>query len=62
MKRVPLFALSALLVAASASADDGPLVGKPLPELSLSHAVQGEPWGAADLLGRVVVLDIFYST
>ncbi|GEM_PF-598517 len=46
-------------VLASASALESPLTGKPLPELELSVPLQGEAWRRADLLGKVVVLDVF---
>lgn len=53
-------AFAALVGAQAAAAEDGPLVGKPLPELQISHPVSGEAWTQADLLGSVVVLDLFY--
>jgi hypothetical protein len=40
-------------------ADESPLLGKALPEIELSKAIQGEPWSFKGLLGKVVVLDVF---
>ena len=42
-----------------AAGTPGPLVGKPCPEFPLSHALQGAAWHRDDLLGQVVVLDLF---
>ncbi|MEZ6196125.1 MAG: TlpA disulfide reductase family protein [Planctomycetota bacterium] len=36
-----------------------PILGKPLPELALSHSLQGEAWSAEGLRGKIVVLDVF---
>jgi hypothetical protein len=44
---------------APALAAGGPLVGKPLPGLSLSHPLQGAAWSTEDMKGMVVVLDVF---
>ncbi len=41
------------------AAPKSPLLGKPLPDLPISHPVQGAAWSHEDLLGSVVVLDIF---
>ena len=40
-------------------AQPSPLVGKPLPELELSHPLQGDAWSPGKLLGSVIVLDVF---
>ncbi len=56
------FSLVLTLVMASsivAAAEPGPLVGKPSPRLEISHSVQGEAWAQDELLGSIVVLDIF---
>jgi len=52
--------LSLLLATALAAPPGvGPLTDKPLPELALSHSLQGDTWSQTDLLGSVVVLDVF---
>ena len=53
--------LSSLYLSAndSMAAEKGPLVGKPLPRLELSHALQGSAWNQDQLLGTVVVLAFF---
>ena len=56
MQRALAFIVAA---AACAAAPAQGLVGKPLPELALSHPLQGEAWNQADLRGAVVVLDVF---
>ena len=56
------FTLVLALVTASsldAAAEPGPLVGKPAPRLEISNPVQGVAWSQDDLLGSIVVLDIF---
>jgi hypothetical protein len=40
-------------------AEDGPLVGQPLPAIEISHPLQGDAWTPADLKGQIVVLDVF---
>ena len=40
-------------------AKDGPLVGKELPALELSHSLQGDAWSPEDLRGSIVLLDVF---
>ncbi|MFQ5844185.1 MAG: hypothetical protein ACE5JG_04275 [Planctomycetota bacterium] len=52
-------AVFVLLFAGAALAAESPLLGKPLPEVRLSHAVQGAAWSQEDLKGSVVVLDVF---
>ena len=59
MGRLTIAALSLLLFAGPGFAEDGPLVGKPLPALELSHSLQGEAWSPNDLEGTVVLLDVF---
>ena len=51
--------LAAALAAPPPTPGAGPLVGKPLPVLQLSHTLQGDAWTQADLLGSIVVLDVF---
>ena len=48
-----------LALAAPSLADDGPLVGKPLPAIVISHPLQGDAWTPAELKGQIVVLDLF---
>jgi hypothetical protein len=48
-----------MLSAAVATAAESPLLDKPLPEMKLSHTVQGAAWSQEDLKGAVVVLDVF---
>ncbi|KAF0244486.1 MAG: hypothetical protein FD180_2447 [Planctomycetota bacterium] len=57
--RRPTALFLAFSFAAPAFADDGPLVGKPLPGIAISHPLQGEAWMPADLKGQIVVLDLF---
>lgn len=61
MRSTTVFASLALVLAAPAAfaGGDGPLVGRPLPELKLSHPLQGDAWSEKDLLGSIVVLDVF---
>lgn len=60
MGLVPLALTAALATMNLAPTDgQGPLVGKPLPALKLSHPLQGDAWSQQDLLGSVVVLDVF---
>ena len=42
-----------------ASAQNSPLIGKPCPEINVSHSLQGEAWKREDLIGSIVVLDLF---
>ena len=51
--------LAVTLLATTCFAEDGPLVGKELPQLELSNPVKGAAWSQSDLLGSVVVLDFF---
>ena len=51
--------LAALLALPLAAQRQSPILGKPLPALELSHALQGEVWSAPDLRGKIVILDVF---
>ena len=59
MRRSFSIALGLALACSVALAGDGPLKDKPLPELKLSHTLQGAPWSQEDLKGSIVVLEIF---
>ena len=48
-----------LTLAAAPLAQTSELIGGPLPEVALSRAVQGAPFGPEELAGTVVVLDVF---
>ena len=52
-------ALAVLALLGAAEAADSPLIGKEIPELSLSHPLQGEAWSMESLSGKVIVLDLF---
>ncbi len=49
----------ALLFLAVLAQSPANLMGKPLPELELSRALQGRQWSQESLKGRVVILEIF---
>ena len=52
--------LAVLMLSTVANAqDDESLVGTPCPEFALSQPVQGAPWQKGDLVGSIVVLDLF---
>ena len=60
MRTALALTLGALLLAGSVHAGgDGPLKDKELPELKLSHTLQGPAWSPEDLKGSIVLLDIF---
>ncbi len=54
-----MLAVAGFCTPASVAAQESPLLGKALPRLALSHPVQGDAWAQDDLLGSVVVLDLF---
>lgn len=56
---LPLAMAALLTLASGTSAADGPLVGQEQPTLELSHTLQGPAWSQQQLLGSVVVLDVF---
>ncbi len=61
MRRIPLTCglVLTLGVAGALGNEAGPLVGKACPDFELAHSVQGPAWQKADLIGQVVVLDLF---
>jgi hypothetical protein len=61
VRRIPLACglAVALTLAGVIEAQQSPLVGQPCPKFDVSHAVQGPAWQRDDLLGSIVVLDLF---